>query len=412
MKLNAFARGGAPFVLLSLGVCACGPGSASDTGEAGPGDHAAESTCDDGVRQPDELCLSRVSLELDPARLRAADFDADGHTDLAALAPIDGGYELRVWLGDGAGDFASAPVSVELGASGNLVLIGEFDGEGGADVAIIDAQANTIVSFGAVLGELSSSSSVDLDAGPWNMILKFDADADGVDDFVAERLDGGDTLSLLSTQPGGGVVNEGLSAPIDGACSFTASAALPVFGSFAAGLVIAAGECADESPGHPLTLLWAKPGGELAASLGPATGLRPTDIGAGDFDGDGTPELLVWNAGTQTLDHFRALLTGNFEQVASMSLADLCPDCPNEPPLGSPRMQSANFGGGPSADLLLVTGGELHTGRGLLSSSPLWTHHDPFPNHLVVADFNEDGLDDLVVETNAEAAVFMLRAKP
>ena len=60
------------------------------------------------------------------------DFNHDGKMDLAFLA----GSQLTVWFGDGNGNFTPGPVT-PVSTVGNLML-GDFDGDGIADIAIGD----------------------------------------------------------------------------------------------------------------------------------------------------------------------------------------------------------------------------------------------------------------------------------
>lgn len=137
-------------VLLCAPLCSCGTGSADDaddadeSGEGGDGDdagvcgpnlHDDDSTCENGIVDPGELCW-RESGSMDPGfvaagLLEVADFNADGHEDVMA--------QVWVYFGDGSGGFSSpaqyAPPRHEDSVYGpGYVQIGEIDGSPGADI--------------------------------------------------------------------------------------------------------------------------------------------------------------------------------------------------------------------------------------------------------------------------------------
>lgn len=154
--------------------------------------------------------------------LSLADLDGDGREDLWGR---DGdGKTMTVWLQDVAGGFKASPAWDEFTniAAVRDVLIGDFDGDGSADLATWVDESNLLHVFhgtgaGVNLTQVVDSTLSGVFAGEWWVA---DVDADGMDDAVRvsdDRLaawtSNGGALGELTRNATVDVV---LSAPIDG----------------------------------------------------------------------------------------------------------------------------------------------------------------------------------------------------
>jgi hypothetical protein len=122
--------------------------------------------------------------------LYAGDFDGDGRDDLWIQAAP--GPSAELWLMDGSGSFAVAPVS--LGRSVGAAAVADVNGDGRADLAGYDSARDELRAWlldgGRVIGERLLAS------GPVESVRRGDVDGDGLDDLVLGT-PGGETSALV-----------------------------------------------------------------------------------------------------------------------------------------------------------------------------------------------------------------------
>lgn len=184
-----------------------------------------------------------------PAAVAVADFNGDGHPDVAtANAKSD---TVGVLLGDGRGRLDPRTLFT-TGADPGSVAVGDFDGDGTSDLVTANTTAGTV---SVLLGDGSGGFAprADFDAGPSPVAVAIgDFDGDGDQDLAAANHDWSDgTASVLLGDGGGGF------AP------------------------------------------------RIEVPTGPAS----HDIAVGDFDGDGTPDLAT--VSTEDFDGLAGVLLGD-----------------------------------------------------------------------------------------------------
>jgi FG-GAP-like repeat len=73
-----------------------------------------------------------------PFAVAVGDFNSDGHVDLAVANSDDG--TVSILLGNGSGGFTQPTgTPIAVGASPRSVAIGDFNGDGHADLAVVDS---------------------------------------------------------------------------------------------------------------------------------------------------------------------------------------------------------------------------------------------------------------------------------
>lgn len=265
----------------------------------------------------------------------AADVDGDGDADLV-LATRSG---LRLLLNQGPGLFSEAPAGRLPPLAGAFlgVAAGDIDGDGDADLfaASPEGRSRLLVNTGGGVYADQTAARVPASAAIAAGALFLDADRDGDADLAVACRDGADRLLRNN---GAGVFAEA-------------------------------------------------PAGDLPGDAGATSG-----VAAGDFDGDGWPDLIL----TREDGPPRLLLNTGFAAFVDASAGGLPAGLPGT--LGAAVADVDGDGdldvllaGGETGLQLLLNDGAAHFARAPLTAVPLPAHHAAAAT---LADFDEDGLPD------------------
>ena len=302
--------------------------------------------------------------------LAAADFNGDGHPDVAV---VNGQQNtVAVFLGSGNGTFSPAPQSpftvnggILSGSVPTAIAVGDLNADGHPDLAITNIPINPLsVIGGAITGHIGGAVAVLLGRadGSFNGAGNFstgagadlpssvaiaDLNGDGKRDLAIANLNSGNVSVLLG----------------DGGGAF----------SFA--------------PGTPF-----------------AVGTRPASIAIADFNSDGKRDLAVANADDNAVAILMGQGNGTFSpnvnspvavgaRPASVALADLNGD-------GRLDLATANLTDGKVSVSLGDGTGTFPT----VQDYPVGR----YPISVAVADFNSDGKRDIVTADNLSHMVSVL----
>ena len=285
----------------------------------------------------------------------SGNFNSDGKADLvvANWNNSDSPGSVSVMLGNGDGTFQT-PLTYVVGSDPSSVVVGDFNGDGRADLAVADAGDN---SFSVLIGN------------------------------------GDGTFQAAVTYPVGGV--------------FPLSIGIGDFnGDAKADLVVANNNPTSFSPGNVSVFL-----GNGDGTFRPVTlytvGLNPTFVAVGDFNGDGTADLVVTNGNNLSSNGSVSVLLGNGDgtfQAAVNYLVGAGPDC----------VAIGDFNGDAVADLAVTNSGNasgvsilLGNGDGTFQAAANYAA-DTAPSSIAVADIDGDGKADLVVSHPQSNSVSVL----
>ena len=312
-----------------------------------------------------------------PVDVAVADFNGDGHPDLAVAIGGFDGMAFQIFLGNGDGTFAP-PIVVPTGAQPTSIAAADLAANGHADV---------------VVGE---SSGVELYRGNGNGSFQppqtFPTTGNSVSQVLAADLDGDGLLDVVAFQPG--ALLEILQAPDN---TFAMGP-----GFLAAGNRLGAGDLnGDGLPDFALPsfdlglveIVLSSPGTYLAARS-VAVGLQPLVLVAGDFDGDGQADLAVSGSGASSQSAVILNKGGAFQVNPDSGLGSFLTGV------------AADVTGDGKMDLVVAdfSGITVEIGNGDGTFTPGAAFPGPF-NSVVVADFNGDGIPDVAAFPGPEGGL-------
>jgi hypothetical protein len=240
-----------------------------------------------------------------PGAIAVGDFNGDGIPDLAVAPVLDEGT-TEVLLGNGDGTFTNAGGILENDnniVTSNAIAAADFNGDGKLDLveacASVDEQPCNLLLIQSGNGDgtftqfcetpLAFAGSQSMAVGDFNGdgqpdVAVINSDANGVNIF----LNGGGCLSVVNTIPATGLGPSSIAA-----ADFNGDGKLD--------LAVA------NSGSNNVTILLGNGDGTFTAAASPATGTAPNSIAVADFNGDGVPDLAVANAGSSNV----TILVGN-----------------------------------------------------------------------------------------------------
>ncbi|MGA7755592.1 MAG: VCBS repeat-containing protein [Candidatus Sulfotelmatobacter sp.] len=242
----------------------------------------------------------------------AADFNGDGKLDLAISLPD--ANEIQVLLGNGDGSFdALSPVS----ATGIFVVAtGDFNRDGKPDLVLVNPGTSSVtILLGNGDGTFTEKTNIVLSGGA-EAVAVGDLNRDGIPDlavvnYVSQTVtillgNGDGTLKQVKAQPSTGI--EPLSIAIG---DFN--------GDGISDLAVSNQNNGFPNLGTVTVLLGNGKGGFKAAAVSPQTGSIPETVAVADFNGDGKPDLVTANAGSNTISVLLGQGHGLFAKALTFS---------------------------------------------------------------------------------------------
>jgi len=218
------------------------------------------------------------------------DFNADGLQDLAVANQQDN--NVTVLLGDGTGGFSPATGSpFATGTNPQSVVVGDFNQDGHSDVAVANSGSNDItVLLGDGSAGFTQAAGSPFAGGNQPLSIKTaDFNGDGRPDLAIA--DGGGTVTVLLGDGSGGF-SSAVGSPFTAGSDTYSVAATDLNGD---GYVdLATVNFADNTA----TVLLGNGSGGFTAAIGSpfSIGANPASVAAGDFNGDGHPDLAMVNS--------------------------------------------------------------------------------------------------------------------
>jgi hypothetical protein len=334
-----------------------------------------------------------------PGSVASDDFNGDGRADLAVI-DLDTNA-VAILLGNGAGGFGG-PTQFGAGDSPGTLTTGDFNGDGKVDLAV--ANNDSLSEYVSVLlgnGDGSFGAATNFPTGAaLTSIATDDFNNDGRADLAVGELDHHRVAVLLGSGRGAfgpaTTVATGINFP-------TALATEDLNADGNADLAVAN---EDNASSNVQVLLGTGSGG-FGAATPFATGNNPQSLATGDFNHDGKPDLASANAGSDNVSVLLGTGTGGFGPTNNFGVDD-----------APGPMVSDDFNGDSRADLAVVSTTEptstnvrilLGTGHGGFDTgTPIRFGAGDTPMMAATDDFNRDGRPDLAVANQIGGDVSIL----
>jgi hypothetical protein len=240
-----------------------------------------------------------------PGAIAVGDFNGDGIPDLAVAPAFDEGT-TEVLLGNGDGTFTNAGGILENDnntVTSNAIAAADFNGDGKLDLveactSVAEQPCNLLLTlWGNGDGTFTQSCETPLPFFGSQSMAVGDFNGDGQPDVAVVNSGANGVNVFLNT---GGCLSVVYTMPATGAGPSSIVAA-DFNGDGKLDLAVA------NSGSNSVTILLGNGDGTFTAAASPATGMAPNSIAVGDFNGDGVPDLAVANAGSGNV----TILLGN-----------------------------------------------------------------------------------------------------
>ncbi len=263
-----------------------------------------------------------------PFSVAIGDLDGDGKADMAVVNFSDNTISIyRNTSSSGAitsGSFA-AKVDFATGSNPSILAIGDLDGDGKADLAVANYGSNTVSVFrntsssGAITSG-SFAARVDFPTGlrPYGVAIS-DLDGDGKADLAVANYNSNTVSVIRNTSSSGAITSGSFAAKVDfttGSRPYSVAIG-DLDGDGKADLAVSNFNSATVSVFHNTSSSGAITSSSFAAKVDFTAVTNPYILAIGDLDGDGKADLV--NSGSHTVSVFRN--TGSSGAITAGSFA-------------------------------------------------------------------------------------------
>ncbi|MBP1989917.1 FG-GAP-like repeat-containing protein [Paenibacillus eucommiae] len=321
-----------------------------------------------------------------PISVNLNDFNKDGELDLVVTNESSNNVSILLGSGDSSGSFGT-PVQYNVGARPQSTVIGDFNGDGNADLVVVNNGSDDIslmLGTGDVSGTFLPPVQYDVGSYPSSAAVG-DYNNDGKLDLVVAN-SGSFNVSVLLGD-GAGRLQTSASYAVDGFLYAVAAADFDADGK----LDVAVANYLPDDLSNKLTILRGNGDGKLKTAANYDVGMDPYSVIVNDFNGDGNLDAAVANNGSNNVSILLNDGAGAFQSAVhygtgtkpySVAVGDFNAD-------GKADLAVANSA---SQDVSILLG----NGDGTFQAAVQYGAAVR-PVSVAVGDFNKDGKLDLTV---------------
>jgi hypothetical protein len=337
-----------------------------------------------------------------PQRLVVGDFNGDGFADLA-VANFSSNT-VTILLGNGDGTFTALPPAQwqATGNSPSAIAVGDFNGDGKLDLAIVNSADNTVsILLGNGDGTFQVQTTYATGRSPSSIVIG-DFNGDGYADLAVLNSNDSTVTILLGNGDGTFTAQPPAQWPATGS-SPSAIAVGDFNGDGKLDLAVT------NTVSNTVTILLGNGDGTFTAGPTLATGSYPTAVAVGDFNGDGKLDLAIANDDDNTVTILLGNGDGTFKPSSQLSATGLNPDSIVVGDLNGDGYADLAVANGLDGTVTILLGNGGGTFTTLPSSQSPAAGPSAVPLSIAIGDFNGDGSPDLAVG-GATLAVFLQQA--
>ena len=320
-----------------------------------------------------------------PQAVAAGDFNGDGKPDLAVVN--NGANSVSILLNNGNGTFPSTPsYTYSVGSSPSAIAVGDFNGDGKLDLAIVDTTSNRVsILLGNGDGTFLSKPDLATGTAPFSIAVgNFNPGTDSYTDLAVTSYVNGKVSIFLGNNDG----------TFQGKTDYTTGSnpRSIVAGDFNNDGKL---DLATANNGGSVSILLNSGNGTFPNATTSSVGTNPRSIIAGDFNGDGKLDLATANNGANSVSILLNNGNGTFPSTPSYTYT-----------VGSSPTSiiAGDFNGDGTLDLAVANSGAGANSVSVLSGNGNGTFLNavPYaagtgPYGLAIGDFNGDARPDLAV---------------